>query len=92
MGVLGLAKTVIGFVVSLGVGNIVGNAIKFTTPTTLRFLEKICIGAGTLVLCGVASDVALQYTESKIDQVSELATKLISEEEVEECTSSSESS
>lgn len=62
-----MVKAACTFVVSLGVGTIVNNAIKSTTPATVGTLKKVCIGIGGLVLSGMICDKATQYTEQQID-------------------------
>lgn len=66
---LELIKAGIGLVVSVGVGAIVGNVVKATTPADVKTLTKLCIAAGSLVLTGVAGDMASKYTEEQIDSV-----------------------
>lgn len=65
---LNFVKTGLSLVVSVGVGNIVGNAIKHTTPSDLTLLTRLCVGVGTIVLTAVASDIASNYTETKFDK------------------------
>lgn len=65
---LNFVKTGLSLVVSVGVGNIVGNAIKHTTPSDLKLLTRLCVGVGTIVLTAVASDIASNYTEMKFDK------------------------
>lgn len=55
-------------VVTVGVGAIVGNAVKYTTPTTgVGTIMKACIGVGSLVLGGVASKACADYCDESID-------------------------
>jgi hypothetical protein len=62
-----LLKTGVSLVVSFGVGTIVGNIIKASTPSDVKKIVQLCIGAGSLVLTGLAGDAASKYTEGKID-------------------------
>ena len=62
-----LLKTAAALVVSVGVGAIVGNAVKHTTPSDVKQLAKACIKLGSFVLTGVVGDMAAKYTEDKID-------------------------
>lgn len=61
-------KQIAGVVLTIGMGAIIGNAVKFTTPTSgIGAIKKLCIGAGTLALSSMASDATTKYVESKID-------------------------
>ena len=64
---LDFVKTGLSMLVSVGAGIIVGNAIKHTTPTNMKFLIKLCIGAASVVLTSVSGDIAGKYTEEKFD-------------------------
>lgn len=63
-----MIKKVGGIVISVGVGAIVGNAIKSTTPSTMNMVTKICVGVGAFILTGMASDGAVKYAEGKFDE------------------------
>lgn len=56
-------------VVSIGVGTIVGNVIKSTTPVDMGPIKKACVSIGTIVLANLASDSTTDYLEKKIDDV-----------------------
>lgn len=60
-------KQVSSIVVSIGVGAIVGNAIKATTPAQINTIKKVCIGIGSFVLTSMVSDAVTKYSEAKID-------------------------
>ena len=64
---LELLKTGASLVVSVGVGAIVGNVVKHTTPSDVKKITKVCIGVGSLVLTNLAGDMAAKYMEDKID-------------------------
>lgn len=64
---LDMVKTVGGIIVSVGVGAIVNNIVKSTTPVSMGTIKKVCIGVGGLVLSSMISDKAVKYTETKID-------------------------
>ncbi|MDF2800183.1 MAG: hypothetical protein K0S61_86 [Anaerocolumna sp.] len=64
-------KAVSNIIVSVGVGAIVKNAIKYTTPGPLKLATKVCMGIGGFVLTSMISEAATKYTESKIDEVVE---------------------
>lgn len=62
-------KTIAGVAITIGVGAIVGNAVKFTTPEIgMGTLKKFCVGLGSVVLGGLASDASVEYAEKKIDE------------------------
>lgn len=66
-------KMVARVAITIGVGAIVGNAVKFTTPEVgMGILKKFCVGLGSVVLGGLASDASVQYAEKKIDDAAEL--------------------
>lgn len=67
-----IVKTVSQIVVSVGVGGIVGNAIKFTTPDKLGLFKKVCIGLGSVVLTNMVSDKAVEYSDSKIEEIAKI--------------------
>jgi hypothetical protein len=64
---LGIAKGIIGTVVTVGVGNIVGNAVAATTPAGINTLNKISIQVGTFVLSGLVATQAVNYVNAEID-------------------------
>lgn len=65
---LELIKTGVGIIVSVGVGGIVSNAIKSTTPDTAGTIKKVCIGIGSFVISSMLTDEATKYTDKKIDE------------------------
>jgi hypothetical protein len=64
---LDIVKGVTGIIVGLGVGLIVGNAIKATTPDDIGKIGKILIGVGSFALGGILSGMAASHTEHMID-------------------------
>lgn len=69
------------FVVSVGVGAIVTNAVAFTTPVlAVGVLKRAAIGVGSFVLSSMLSDKAGEYTDEKIDEVVEEIKKLSEED------------
>ena len=64
-----IIKTVGGIVVSVGVGGIVGNIVKATTPASVGLIKKVCIGVGTVVLSNMATDKAVEYSTGKMDDI-----------------------
>lgn len=78
---LELVKAGTKFVVSIGVGAIVTNAVAFTTPVlAVGVLKKAAIGVGSFVLSAMISDKAVDYTDEKIDEAVEELKKLTLEE------------
>lgn len=63
--------------VSIGVGSIVGNAIKITTDPEAGRIKKLAIGIGGFVLSQMVSDKAGEYATQKIDSAAEKVSKLI---------------
>lgn len=63
-----MVKAVGEMIVSVGVGAIVGNAIKATTPNNVGRIKKVCITIGGMVLGSMAGDCATKYTGQKIDE------------------------
>ena len=78
---LDILKVAASLIVSVGVGAIVGNAVKSTTPVDVRKITKFCIGAGSAVLSAIAGDAASKYTEEKIDKAVDIVKSAIKEEE-----------
>ena len=63
-----MIKKIGTLVVSVGVGAIVGNAIKATTPSSINTINRVCIGIGAFVLTGMVSGMAAKYTEEQINE------------------------
>jgi hypothetical protein len=80
---LEMVKTVGGIVVSIGVGTIIANAIKATTPRSIRGINKLLIWAGGLALGGMISDLAGDYAEKQIQSTVENINKMFAVEEIE---------
>lgn len=73
------------FVVSIGVGAIVTNAVTFTTPVlAVGVMKKAAIGVGSFVLGSMLSEKAGEYTDQKIDDALEEIKKQLSEEDQKE--------
>lgn len=73
---LSLVKNVTCLIVSAGVGAVVGNAIKASTPEELKILQKISIGVGGFVLSGMVGNFASKYTDEQIDSTVSQFTEL----------------
>lgn len=73
-------KTVGQIVISVGVGAIVGNVIKSTTPSQIGLIKKVCIGIGSMVLSNMICDKASEYSNEKIDCIVNEFTKVTNAE------------
>lgn len=65
--------------VTVGVGAIVSNIVKATTPINVKILTKICIGIGSFALSGMLSDLAGKYTDTKIDEAITMVKEIVTE-------------
>jgi uncharacterized membrane protein YeiH len=77
-----MVKTVVGVIVSIGVGAIVNNVVKSTTPFKVKTVTKICTAIGGFVLASIISDKAVDYSEKIIDKTVD-AVKKVTDDEVE---------
>lgn len=66
-----MAKKIAELIVSIGVGAVVGNAIKIGTPSDIKLIGKIGIGIGGFVLSNMTGDFAASYIRKQIDEVIE---------------------
>lgn len=65
-----MIKTGIKTVVSIGVGEIVMNAVSYITPPTpMGLLKRAMIGIGAFAIGLYAGDKVSDYTELKIEEV-----------------------
>ena len=64
---LELVKAAGLIVVNIGVGAIVNNAVKATTPNNTGPVNKVCILIGGLVLTSMISKQTNKYAEEQID-------------------------
>ena len=83
-------KTGVGLIVSVGVGAIVGNLVKSTTPADTSKIIKACIKVGSLVLTGAVGDLASKYTDEQIDEAVIFAEGFIKSDDSEEATDNGE--
>lgn len=67
MDAIGILKGAVGMAASVGIGTIVENAIKATTPETIKTMNKVLVGFGSLVLAGALGGIATKYTDEVID-------------------------
>ena len=66
---LEMVKAGAQIVVSIGVGVVVGNVVKLSSPAGRNVLKNICVGAAGLVLSDMISDQACSHVETNIDDV-----------------------
>ena len=66
---LEMVKAGAQIVVSIGVGIVVWNVVKVSSPAGRNVLKNICVGAAGLVLSDMVSDKACSHVETKIDDV-----------------------
>lgn len=76
-------KTAAKLVVSIGVGAVVGNAVKATSPNDMKAITKLAVMLGGCVLGSMVSDKAADYTEEKIDETVETIKEGIEEAQKE---------
>lgn len=77
-------KQVVTFAVSVGVGIIVKNIVRATTPAGLGLVSKAFIGAGSLGLGYMLSDKTAEYTDQQIDKTVEEVKAILVKSEDEE--------
>lgn len=73
MQTLHILKSAATLIASSGVGAIVGNAIKASTPGDVTKLQKVTITVGSIALSGMIANQASKYTG---EQIEEIATQL----------------
>lgn len=71
-----IAKFVIEFVTTAGVGCVVGNIITATTPADLSTAKKIGIKIGSLVIGAMVSSKVEEYVDEKIEEAEEFINAL----------------
>lgn len=76
MNIIEPIKMASGLIVSIGIGTVIGNAIKATTPEGIGTINKVLVGIGTLAVSGYLSMKASDKTESVIQETSDSAMKL----------------
>lgn len=72
---LTIAKLATEAVVSVGVGTVISNAIKATTPETTTKLAKVGIAIGSMAIGGLVSEMAANSVTNKIDGLVETFSK-----------------
>ncbi len=67
--VIGLTKVAVNTVSSLGVGTVVNNAVRMTTPEKVSKLAKVGIIVGGFFLSSMVGDKIGTYAEEEIDKL-----------------------
>lgn len=73
MNKLALIKNTVSFVATIGVGAVVGNAVKHTTPGDLKKVSKVAVLIGGFVVGSMVNDAATKYAEKQVDDIAEAA-------------------
>lgn len=82
-----MMKGIVTFVGTIGVAAIIGNGVQHVSPiANAGFIKKLCIGTGTMLLGGLASDAATKYAEKKIDKLVDSISVEVKENSDEETT------
>ena len=68
---LSIAKSATELVVSMGVGTIIGNAVRATSPANMNLLNRVFVGAGSYALGSIAGSMASKHTVDQIEQTIE---------------------
>jgi hypothetical protein len=84
MNPLDLIKATTELGVSIGVGAIVGNAIKLTTAPDTKKYKKVAIAFGGFVLSSMVSDTASKYATERIDTYASRVQAIFNPQAVEE--------
>jgi hypothetical protein len=69
MNAIEIAKGVLGTITAIGVGNIVGNVVKATTPAGLNLFNRASISFGSFIIGGVITDHAVRYLNAELDNL-----------------------
>ncbi len=77
MNPLALFKGAVSLATSVGIGAIVENAIKTTTPIGIGKTSKFFILVGSLVLTGMISTKVSKYAEDVIDGTVETVKRVV---------------
>lgn len=69
-------KSVVTLIASVGVGAVVTNAVKATTPPDLKVLNKLAVLVGTMAASHTVADAASSYFGNTIDEWAEAINKV----------------
>jgi len=75
MNLLSVTKAVLSLITSTGVGNIVGNVVRVSTPANQSTFNKITTTVASFVLTGMIADKATEYLNEQIDGIFETKSK-----------------
>lgn len=64
----GMIRGTTRLIAALGVGQVVGNIVKATTPVAISGFKKVLTDIGCFVLGSIAGDVAADYVSDGMDQ------------------------
>lgn len=62
MNALGIIKPAVEIITAIGVGAVVSNVVKFTTPLEMGLIQKISVRVGTVLLSSAISSAVYQHT------------------------------
>jgi hypothetical protein len=79
----GLVKAAGSIVISIGVGTIVNNVVRATTPATISKFSKVCIAVGALAVSNMVGDMAIERIEKGVDGIINGVKKKMNESEEE---------
>jgi hypothetical protein len=74
---LALFKGAVEFAISAGVGIIVGNLVKATTPPDIGRFQKIVVAIGSYGLTVVLGDISAKHISEQIDSYAEKVNNLL---------------
>lgn len=86
-----LAKNMVSIITTAGVGTVVENVIKKTTPEDISRIQKIGIKIGSLVIGAMVSEKVEEFTVSKFDELHNTITKIFHSKKEDILIESSES-
>lgn len=78
-----IVKAVSAFAVSIGVGAVVGNLIKSTTPGDINTFNKVLVGIGTFATGAVISDLASKQITTQFEELETNVTSIVNDLEEE---------
>lgn len=80
---LGLIRLGVEAVTSIGVGKVIGNVVKATTPQNITRAEKLLVGVGSAVIGMTVGNITGDYVEKKIATAVKVVNKMNEESEKE---------
>lgn len=67
-----IAKQILTSVASLGVGTVVTQIIKHTTPVDLTPYNKVAVAIGGIVIGSMVADVTTNHINGQFDEIADL--------------------